>query len=102
MLDYIITNNRGCRFIFAIFDNFSKCPRCIPLKSKNSKTITEGFSTVLTVSKRSIKLKSDRGAEFYNSIFQSFLLSEKIHQSSRFTDKGTSKAERVIRTIRNF
>ena len=39
--------------------------------------------------------------EFYNSIFQNFLRSKNIHHYSRFTDKGPSIAERVIKTIRN-
>ena len=47
-----------------------------------------------------MKLESDRGAEFYNSIFQNFK-NKNIHHYSRFTDKGPSIAERVIRNIRN-
>ena len=46
-------------------------------------------------------MESDRGAEFYNSIFQNFLKSKNIQLYSRFTDKGPSIAERVIRTMRN-
>ena len=73
----------------------------IPLKNKYSQTITNEFSNILTKSKRKLlKLQSDRGTEFYNSIFQNFLKSKNIHHYSRFTDKGPSIAERVIRTIR--
>ena len=74
----------------------------IPLKNKKSKTITNEFSIVLTTSKRHLlKIESDRGAEFYNNIFQFFLNNKNIQHYSRFTDKGPSIAERVIRTIRN-
>ena len=74
----------------------------IPLKNKYSQTITNEFPNILTKSKRKpLKLESDRGTEFYNSIFQNFLKSKNIHHYSRFTDKGPSIAERVIRTIRN-
>ena len=74
----------------------------IPFKNKNSKTITEEFSNILTTSKRKpIKLELDRGAEWYNSIFENFLKVKRIHYYSRFTDKGPSIAERVIRTKRN-
>ena len=67
-----------------------------------SQTITNEFSNLLIKSKRKpIKLESDRGSEFYNSIFQNFLKLKNIHHYSRFTDKGPSIAERVIRTIRN-
>ena len=60
------------------------------------------MSNILTTSKRKpLKLESDRGTEFYNSIFQNFLKLKNIKHYSRFTDKGPSIAERVIRTIRN-
>ena len=74
----------------------------IPLKNKYSQIITNEFSNILSTSKRKpLKIESDRGAEFYNSFFQNFLKSKNIHHYSRFTDKGPSIAERVIRTIRN-
>ena len=102
MIDYKTTNNKRFRYIFIIIDNFSKYLWAIPLKNKYSQTITNEFSKILTTSKRSpVKLESDRGAEFYNGIFQNFLKSKNIHHYSRYTDKGPSICERVIRTIRN-
>ena len=74
MIDYKITNNKGFRYIFIIVDNFSKYLWAIPLNNKYSQTITNEFSNFLTTSKRKpLKLESDRGTEFYNSIFQNFL-----------------------------
>ena len=102
MIDYKISNNKGFRYIFIIIDDFSKYLWAIPLKNKYSQTITNEFSNILTTSKRKpLKLENDRGTEFYNSIFQNFLKSKNVHYYSRFTDKGPSIAERVIRTIRN-
>ena len=102
MIDYKISNNKGFRYIFIIIDNYSKYLWAIPLKNKYSQTITEEFSNILTKSKRKpLKLESDRGAKFYKSIFQNFLKSKNIHHYSRYTDKGPSIAERVIKTVRN-
>ena len=99
--DYKTSNNKGFSYIFIIIDNFSKYLWAIPLKNKNSQTITNEFSNTLTKSKRRpLKLESDRGSEWYNSIFQNFLKSKSIHHYSRYTDKGPSIAERVIRTVR--
>ena len=65
--------------------------------------MTNEFSKNLTTSKRKpLKIESDRGTEFYNSIFQKILRSKNIHHYSRYTNKGPSIAERVIRTVRNF
>ena len=100
--DYKTSNNKGYRYIFILVDNFSKYLWAIPVKNKYSQTITNEFSKIITTSKRKLlKLESDRGSEFYNSIFQNFLKSKNIQHYSRYTDKGPSIAERVIRTIRN-
>ena len=102
MIDYKILNNKRFRYIFIAIDNFSKYLFAIPLKNKYSQTITNEFSNILSTSKRKpIKIESDRGSEFYNSIFQNFLKSKNIQHYSRYTDKGPSIAERVIRTIRS-
>ena len=88
--------------IFIIFDNFSKHLWAISLKNNNSQTITEKFSNILTGSKRfPVTLQSDRGKEWNKSIFQKFLKLKNVHHCSRFTNKGPSIAERVVRTIRN-
>ena len=101
--DYKTSNIKGYRYIFIINDNFSKYLWAIPVKNKYSQTITNEFSKIITTSKRKpLKLESDRGSEFYNSIFRNFLKSKNIQHYSRYTDKGPSIAERVIRTIRNF
>ena len=100
--EYRSSNNKGYRFIFVIIDNFSKNLWAIPLRNRNSKTITGEFSSIRSTSKRSpLKLESDRGSELYNSVFQNLSKSKNIHQYSRFTDKGPSIAERVHRTIRS-
>ena len=100
--DYKTSNNKGFRYIFFIIDNFSKYLWAIPLKNKYGQTITNEFSKILTTSKRRpLKLEGDRGAEFYNSIFQNFLKVKNNRHYSRFTDKSPSIAERVIRTMRN-
>ena len=100
--DYKTTNNEGFTYIFIIIDNVSKYLWTIPLKNKYSQTITNEFSNILIKSKRKpVKIESDRGSEFYNSVFQNFLKSKNIHHFSRFTDKGPSIAERAIRTVRN-
>ena len=100
--DYKTSNNKGFRYIFIVIDNYSKYLWAIPLKNKYSQTITNEFSNILTTSKRKpLKIESDRGTEFYNSIFQNLLKSKNIHHYSRYTDKGPSIVERVIRTVRN-
>ena len=102
MIDYKNSNNKGFRYIFVIIDNYSKNLWAIPFKNKYIQTITNEFSNILTTSKgKPLKIESDRGTEVYNSTFQNLLRNNNIHHYSRFTDKGHSIAERVIRTIGN-
>ena len=102
MIDYKISNNKGYRYIFIIIDIYSKYLWCRPSKNKYSQTITNEISNSLTTSKRKpLKIESDRGTELFNSIFQNFLKDKNIHHYSRFTDKGPSIADSVIRIIRH-
>ena len=100
--DYKTSNIKGFRYKFVLIDNFSKCLWAIPLENEHSQTTIQEFSNIITSSKRrSLKIESDRGAEFYNSILQNFLRSQKKHHYSKFRDKGPSIAERLIRSVRN-
>ena len=84
---YKTTNNKGCRYIFVIIDNFSKYLCCLPLENKNSQTITNDFSNILTKSKRSAqKIESDRGAKFFNSFNKFFSKVKNFQHFSSFTD----------------
>ena len=79
MIGYKISSNKGFRYIFVIIDKYSKYLWTIPLKNRNSKTITDDFSNILTTSKRkALEIESDRGTDFYSSIFQSFLPAKNI------------------------
>ena len=100
MIDYKTSKITGFRNILVKIDNFSKYLWAIPLKNNYSQTITNEFSIVLTTSERKpLKIESDRGSELYNSFFQNFLKVKSIHNFSRFSYKGPSIAQRVIRTI---
>ena len=100
--DYGPKNNRGYRYVLVIIDNFSKYGWTIPLKNKNALTIKDYFENFLISSKRKPNLiKSDRGKEFYNNIFQDFLNKNNIKLYSRNSSFGAVSAERFNRTIRD-
>ena len=100
MIDCKTSNNKRYRYIFVTKDIFSHFTWCITWRNKYSQTKTNEFSNKLSTSKRSpVKLERDRGAKIYKRTF--VLNSKKIQHYSRFTDKGPSNAERVIRTIVN-
>ena len=57
MSDYSIKNNNGYRYIFVIIDDFSKYLFTIPLKNKNSQTITNEFSNILWYHRKDFQVK---------------------------------------------
>ena len=70
--------------------------------NKNAQTIKDHFEKISINSKRKPGLiESDRGKEFYNSIFQDFLNKNKIELYSRNTSYGAVFAERFNRTVRD-
>ena len=102
MVDDKFSNNKEFRYLFIIIDNFIKYLWCIPLENKNNQTITIDFWSILTTPiRKPLKLKSDRGADFYNNIFQIFLKVKILQCFSRYTDKDPSIAERVNKTMCN-
>ena len=100
--DYGPENNRGSRYVLVIIDNFSKFGWTVLLNVKNCQTIKDCFEKVLIISKRSPKLiETDRGKEFYNNIFQSFLKNNNIKLYSRNTHLGVVFAESFKESIRD-
>ena len=99
--DYGPENNKRCRYVLVIIDNFSKCGWTIPLKNINAQTIKDSFEYIIITSKRKPNLiETDRGKEFYNNIFQDFLNKNDIKLYSRNSSYGAVFAERFNRTIR--
>ena len=100
--DYGPENNNNYRYVLVMIDNFSKFGWTVPLKNKNAQTIKDSFENILISSKRKPNLiESDRGKEFYNNIFQDFLIKNNIKLYSRNSSYGTVFAERFNRTIRD-
>ena len=100
--DYGPENNRGYRYVLVVIDNFSKFGWTVPLKVKNAQTIKDSFENVLINSKRKPTLiETDRGKEFYNNIFQSFLNNNNIKLYSRHSYLGAFFSERFNRTMRD-
>ena len=102
LVDYGVKNNRGCRYILVVIDNFSKYGWTIPLKNKYATTVKEAFEQIIKTSKRKPNLiETDDGKEFANKIFESYLKSQNIKIYSRYTSKGAVFSERFNSTIRN-
>ena len=100
--DFGPENNRGYRYVLLIIDNFSKYGWTVPLKNIYAQTKKDSLQNFFISSKSNPDLiKTDRGKEFQNNIFQDFLNKNNIKLYSRNSSYGAVFAERFNRIIRD-
>ena len=74
----------------------------IPLKDKKIITITNAFEKFLNDSnQKPIKIKVDKGREFYNRSMKQFLQSNDIDIYSTHNKRKSVVAERFIKNLKN-
>lgn len=99
-LTSLSTHNDGFRFLLTCIDCFSRYAWVVPIKSKNSSSVTEAFASLINLRKPTY-LQSDKGSEFLNSSFQSFLKGNDIRfYTSENDDIKCALVERFNRTLK--
>ena len=94
--------NKGYKFVFTCIDIFSKYAWAIPIKDKSSISVLNAFREILDSSKRKPKrIWSDKGKEFYNHQFLSYLKENDIELYSTFSELKAVFIERFNRTLRD-
>ena len=85
--------NNNYKFILTFIDIFTKYAWAIPFKNKSGLSITNGFKIVLSESpqggsepRKPEKLWVDRGSEFHNKTFKSFLKEYETKLYSTYSD----------------
>ena len=79
----LVRFNKGYKFLltckFICIDVFSKFAWVIPLKNRSGESLVNGFQSILDTGRSPEKLQTDKGTEFLNCNFQSFLKEKNIH-----------------------
>lgn len=93
-------HNRGIKFILTCIDVFSKKAWAVPLKDKTGHTLVAAFKTIPdTLPSR---LQTDKGTEFVNRHFQSWLKENRVHFfTTENEDIKASVVERFNRTLKS-
>ena len=96
--------NNGFKWLLFCIDIFSKKAWVVPLKTKSSKAVLDGFKSILEESGLKPKyVQSDKGTEFTNRLFQAFLKREKIiFFTTENVETKASIVERLQRTIKSY
>ena len=88
------------RFLLCVIDIFSKYAWVVSLKDQKGVTIVDAFQKILDDSNRKPnKIWIDKGCEFYNNSFKTWLKDNDIEMYSIHNEEKSVAAERFIRTL---
>src|ERR1051325_4256387 len=100
-LSSLANYNDSHRYLLTRIDVFSRLADAIPLKNKTGKTLTAAFAQLIK-EKRPNYLQSDKGSEFLNTTFQTFLRDNNIKfYTSENEDIKCALVERWHRTLKS-
>ena len=92
--------NKGFKFLLTCIDLFSKFAWVVPLKNKTGESLVNGFQSILDLGRSPEKPQTDKGTEFLNRNFQSFLKEKNIHSFTTNSELKASVVERFNRTLK--
>jgi transposase InsO family protein len=94
-------NENGYHYILTVVDLWSKFAWGIPLKAKDGRTVKSALEQIINDSNRSPQLLwTDKGKEFYNSTFKSYLNENGIKLYSTESELKSTPIERLNRTLK--
>ena len=95
----IASDNDGVQYLLVIIDVFSRKLRVEALKNKTAKSVLDAMRRVISRVKPR-KIRSDKGTEFTNRWFRSYMKENDIYFFTTNNQAKASVAERVQRTIK--
>lgn len=99
-LQSVASYNSPFRYLLCVIDVFSKYAWVIPIVDKSGKTLIQAFKSILK-DRKPLSLQTDKGREFLNKEFQSFLDQHDIHFfTSENPETKASVVERFQRTLK--
>ena len=102
-LSNISRDNDNFNFILTCIDCYSRYAFAVPVKNKSAPEVKSAFEKILLESGRSpLYVQTDKGREFLNAIFLSFLKQRSIvHYTSENDDVKCAVVERFNRTLKS-
>lgn len=93
--------NNGYKYLLTIIDVLSKYAWVVPLKTKTGAALVNAFTKVFR-ERQPLALQTDKGAEFINRNFQTFLKKRRVHFfTTENEDVKASIVERFNRTLKS-
>ena len=99
-MDSLSKENNGYKYILIVIDVLSIYAWVKPLKTKSGENLVKAFERKLKKLQKLEKLHSDKGTEFTNKLFQSFLRKKKISFFTTYNETKASVVKRFNRTLK--
>lgn len=97
----LAVHNDGFRYLLTVIDCFSRYAFVVPLKSKSSINVKNAFASILSDDDYPTYIQTDKGTEFFNAPFQTFLKANNIRHYASESDNKACIVERFNRTLKN-
>jgi transposase InsO family protein len=94
-----LEKNSGYNYLLTVIDCFSKYTWDKPIKNKSADEIIKSFDEIFE-ERKPVKLLTDKGKEFKNKNFQSFLKEHNVVWFSTDSEFKSSIVERFNRTLK--
>ncbi len=92
--------NKGYKYLLTCIHVFSKYAWVMPIKSNEGNAVLQAFKEILKTGRKSVKIQSDEGKEFFNSAFKKFLCKEDKSLYIVNSELKASVVERFNRTYK--
>lgn len=93
--------NDGINYILTCIDVLSKYAWVVPLHRKTGKELVDAFQSIFDTGRKPQRLHTDKGSEFKNHVFQTFLKKNNVHFFvTENEDIKASIAERFNRSFK--
>ena len=92
--------NKNYNYLLTCIDILSKYAWAVPLKNKTGSALVDGFETILKSGRKPKALQTDKGSEFLNRQFQSYLKKQNIQFFTTQNETKASVVERFNRTLK--
>ena len=102
LIDYapLKRESNGTTFLLSVIDVFSWYVMLMPLKNKHGDTVCEGLEKIFHHMGALLKLKTDKGKEFYNKHMRELLQRETVHHFSTEQDMKAQIVEWFNQMVR--
>ncbi len=100
-LSKLSSYNKGFKYLLTCIDVLSRYQWVVPLKDKMGKTLKDAFRVIFKSGRRPIRLQTEKGTEFINRVFQTFLKEHDMHFFTTYNEETkASIVESVNRTLK--